>query len=44
MKLRKILKSTAVIVTPPTVRIVPTLLRSVASVTPTQPKAGAVPQ
>ena len=27
MKLRKILKSTAVIVTPPTVRVLPTLLR-----------------
>ena len=38
MKFQKILKSTAAILAPPTVRVLPTLLRSVATATRTTPK------
>jgi hypothetical protein len=37
-EIRKILKSTAAILAPPTVRVLPTLLRSVATATRTAPK------
>lgn len=39
MQLQKILKSTAVIVVPPTVRVLPTLLRSAATAVPNTSKA-----
>jgi hypothetical protein len=41
MKIKKILKSTAAIVAPPPVRVLPTLLRNVATVTQTAPKTKA---
>ena len=40
MQFQKILKSTAAIVVPPSVRVLPTLLRSVATAVPSTPKAG----
>lgn len=43
MKLETILKSTAAIVIPPSVRVLPTLLRNAATKTPTAPKAGTTP-
>jgi hypothetical protein len=44
MQLQKILKSTAAIVVPPTVRVLPTLLRSVATAAPATPKTSTAPQ
>jgi hypothetical protein len=43
MKFQKILKSTAAIVAPPSVRILPTLLRNVATATQATPKASTAP-